>query len=625
MSDDPFDLRERATSFFLRLCESGPVSVEEHRPALRHLGIAALNLEGEADPDTLLEASRALPWLALYMQWERGETAPQKLVEHIEHHGLIRHLGADAIRRRLARIETAGDSAIRRAPGGADAGDDLRAAALVELADHDRRIAALVDASPHDRRDALIDDTGLLATALQIAADEASTPASMPLRGVLPDWSFGADVRPLEILARFERSDFEAVPAEFSLLGDRAARFEQSLAKHLRSHELLGALRAALAFSAPQSTTAPPRRALQRYLTGFSIFADDPSLLELTLALTGVRGRLVEHLGGGLPLAALQPWVAYLRGPCTHFAEARGITLREATNFAHYAFHLLNMCDLAARPDVALRDPLRRGALDVEDELKQFALVGQREGLTDGEADLHRYEQNRWRSDAPGAQLADRIARLCGGWRQGHQSGPPGSPPRPDHELYEQSLELVRAAGDDADAAAELVRWARLQHHGELETWQPDQVLSLLITALAAVRRAPNIDPGQPFVLDLSPLAQWLSGPAHRRRRDILHGLLRILDADSLTGPPLTKRTIGLVADAQTQRLQIDFATDDEFEAILTLLAHAEDDAALAESLVERLRSVLESTAVRAEKSGDDSFDQAGDGGSPTGLSSPPR
>ncbi len=609
MNDDPSSLRDQTIFSLTSLTEAFGAEVKdessEAEAALRHLGIAGLNLATESDPDHLLSAGRALSWVALFLMWQRSEVAVDELVERIVHQDLVRHIGPGTLRRRLRRADQHQSSRIRRAPTGEHDTDEWSAARcniLSEIVEHDRRIAALVDAPAHHRRDALIGDAGLLATALEISAEDREVSGSHSLVELLPEWSVEAPGPALEILARFEGAQFENVPSEFEYLDERSRRFEQSLATHLERHDILSVLRAALAFAPAPAQPLPREQQLRRYLTGFSPFAADPTLLDLAIALITVRHRALDHLRGARSLDALSPWISYLRGPCTHFAEAREITLREATNFAHYAFHLLNLCDVASLSDVVVRDPLRRALMDLEEELKEFALVGQRQGLSDEQSDLHRYEETRWRNEGSKALLADRIARLSGLWQAGHRSGPPGSPPRLDHERFERLCEQFQSdqASPEVDAAAHLIRRAQFRGHQWLESWNAGDILPLLITVLSAARRAPQIDIDHRFTIDLSPLGRWLEADDHQRRTDILRTLLTARSDQQLAHTPLLQRSVGLCATADEQLLSIDFCSSRSFEALLILLADAdEDDTTFSDALLKRIDDQLhQSTEV---------------------------
>lgn len=602
MNDDPSLLRDQTISLLVNLTDDNDaagVEPGDGHLALRHLGIAALNLATEVSPDALLNAGHALPWLAIFSMWQQHDVGHQELVDTITRHGLAPHFGPQTLRRRLSRAAQAHHSPIRRAPSNGDDADELgrvRAHILRHIVDHDRRIAKLMTIPAHERRDGLIDDAGLLAAVLELSAEARENQHAASLVDHLPQWPITTPSDALEILARFEGSHFEDIPNELGQLGDRSQRFEQSLAIHLERHGLLAALHAALAFAPAADQPTPEQRELRRYLTGFSPLATDPTLLELTIALITVRHRALDHLRGARTLDALSPWITYLRGPCMHFAEARDITLREATNFAHYAFHLLNICDLASLSDVVLRDPLRRALMDLEDELKEFALVGQRQGLSDEQSDLHRYEKTRWRNQGPRALLADRIARLSGLWQAGHRSGPPGSPPQLDHHLYADCLEQVHPDQERAgvDAAAHLIRRAQFRGHQWLEGWRAGDIISLLIAVLSSARQALSIDVDHPFVVDLSPLQNWLGADDHQRRADILRTLLAAHSDDQWAHSSLLKRSTGLSADAKEQRLVIDFHSSRPLEALLTLLADAEgngDD--FTDALLQRLDDLL--------------------------------
>ncbi len=588
--------RDHTSSLLMRLVETIDDGAADHEPSLRHLAIGALNLATEAGEETVIAAGRALPWLGIFLQWQGGQTSVDTLVETIESHDLVRRLGSSSLRRRLARVDGDATSNIRRDPDDAPtARVDRRARALTDIFDHDRRIDAVARCTPADCRDALIDDTGLLATALEVRADDNSD-GDGPFADVLPDWPIDAPSAPLEVLARFENTGFETVPVELAMLDERSRQFEQSLATHLMRHDLLYAIRAALAF-APTADAAPvSNRRLRRFLTGFTVFADDPALLQLTLALIDVRHHPVEHLRGTAPLESLSCWIEFLRGRCVEFSESRGFSLREATNFAHYSLHLIDICDLAGDDQTVVDDGIRRAIMDIEDELKEFALAGQREGLGDQDADLHRYERTRWRSSPPRTLLADRLARLAGGWRSGHCSGPPGSAPRPDDDLFETARGLVDpdTPAPELDAATHLIGHARLVGASFVESWSPRQLLSILVVALSAARQSPDIDVDRPFIIDLRRIDAWLQHGQPGRRTELLEHLVE-------TCRPVQQRSPlnadgGLVADVDGNRLVIDVDSSEQLEALLTLLA-SEDDEAFAQTLRRRIHDIIEGTA----------------------------
>ncbi len=584
-------IRDRTNRLLLGLAQSFGADSQAHDAAIRHLGVAALNLATEADCDTLEAATRGLPWIGLLAQWEEEDWSGVEAAETIARRQLVEYVGPETIRRHIASAVSEGTSNIRRAP--ADVEDDSRAKALAQLVERDQWLRFLMAADADERPDLLIADSRRFATALAALADPGHGDVVDSVGDVLPDWEISTSTEALEVLACFEERNFETVPDAFDSLGTRARRFEQSLATHLQSHDVLPALRAALAIAPEEGTALPSKTKMRRYLARFSPLAADPTLKELAVALMTARHRIFAHLRGELALSDLDPWVTYLRGPCAEFGERRGITLREATNFAHYALHLLTMCDVEASSTTSLKDPVRRALMDVEDELKEFALVGQRVGLDDEESQLARFDDTRWGSEGLRARLADRLSRLCGAWRSGHRSGPVGTPPRPDDELYDRCLELVTDDEKSAefDALANLFGRAQLRGIQRLRDWAPSKVLALLGPLLRSAVDAPTVNPDRPFVIDLSPLGRWLKGQENGRRQELLRQLLEV---DGLSCQLLEAST-GLRVRGDEQRLVVDFQSTDELDALLTLLATtAVDDPSFAASVRERIRTCLE-------------------------------
>lgn len=182
-------------------------------------------------------------------------------------------------------------------------------------------------------------------------------------------------VRALEFVSRCEQADYDSPPAALAGLAEREQRFELSLANHLKSSGLLCAVRAAIALSAPNiETISTPR--LREELTSFSRFADDAALLELTAALVETAGLPRAHLSGEVDLSELSGWVAHLREGTASFARSRDISRREAIHHAHYALHFTDLCKLVGDPEARLDSSTRRAVMDIEEALKEFAVVG---------------------------------------------------------------------------------------------------------------------------------------------------------------------------------------------------------------------------------------------------------
>ena len=578
-------LREQLVDLLMELTEASGADLSEHRACMRHLSLGALNLAEEADAEALMAASGVLPWLGVFLGGQREKVSGTKLAEMICHHGLVRQLPEPVVRRRICAAFPDDHSQIRRTPSGkspvgctklaqnpdtpiTDGTEITPLQVLKRLVADDRRIGLLAEANEHDRRDALLDDAGLLATALQLRGCDQQA----GLDDALPKWRIDAPSKPLEVFARFERVDFDAVPPEWRGLDDRARRFEQSLAEHLGRHGMLTPVRAALAFSPAVGSSDPDLTRVRRFLSTFSAFAADPALLELAVALIGARHLCVDVVRGAAPLDALSGWAQYLWKGCSRLAESRDITLREATNFAHYALHLVNLCDLSVADGVELTDPMRRALMDVEDEIKEFVTVGRKSEAPDRPVELFRYEKARFDRAHPRAQLADRLARLGGAWRAGHRPGPHGCAPRPDHPLIDTCLELVN--GDDTwlDATNHLLRRAHLLGIDRLESWPAHRTLLLVQRALHLARHCERIDTDRPFTVDLTPLANWVTEGDGQDRGELLEVLLETRrDDHNATNPALTPH-------ADEQFLTVQFHPDENLQALLTLLASTDDD-----------------------------------------------
>jgi hypothetical protein len=570
---------------------------EDTSAALRLASHTALNLATEAGTNALWELGRALPWLAVYLDWTDHGEGPTALVKTITSRRLVAHVPdafvLDTLERASTRVNT---SAIRRAPVGASPETDPRIDAIARLARIDAGLDALVEADDAELLDTLLADTTLLDAALAIAATDSLSELALRLRDLLPSRDSSGPSGALRILAALELDSVDALPPELGLLEDRSRRFELSLAANMQRHGLLETVRAALAFGLDGELARP-------FFFQFSAFAADPSLEGLTRALIAMRGRCFGHLCGALPLEALSPWVDYLRDGCADLAEARGITLREAIHFAHYCLHLVNICDLAAVPGVSLKEPLRRSLMDVEDELKEFALIGQREGLSDTQSRLERYDRARWASQGSRAYLVDRLARLSGGWRKGTRPGPIGAPPRLHDEFVAPAETALEALlGEDAgtrhlDGLAALLARAELHGASPFEELGAVAILDLLIIACAAARDLPNVDVSKAYVVDCAPLCSWYSASAARADRV---GLLKALVGHYPSGLLLegriepTQTGPGVVARAHLGRVVLRFEADPELEALLTLLNHTPaTGTALRDALSQRLEEML--------------------------------
>lgn len=632
-------VRERSSHLLLQLCgvtakTSDGEPTDNSVAAHRLLGHAALTLTQELGGDALHRASRALPWLAVFVDWLEREPASDALARDIVARRMVSHLGVESLRRRLERVGVERErSVLRRAPGRASSAADTsradalpgerRVEVLVAIQALDEALAELCTLDDAALSNRLIDDSTLLAAAMEMFEEPLPHPDAARLATLFPaSTCAGAAAhsrRAVTILATIEASDFTRVPEELEALGERSRRFELSLGQNMQRHGLLEAVRAALAFGpaadavpGEDDTTADAPLDLRQ----FAVFEDDAALESLTLALMAMRSRCLGHLRGALPLEALSPWVAYLRGDCVELAESRGITLHEATHFAHYCLHLMNLCDLAAHGLHAVNESTRRALLDIEDELKEYALAGQRVGLSDRQVSLERFERACWSTSGDAAYVADRLARLRGAWRHGIRPGPVGAPARLDDALFAASLAMVESLrathGDDAPpgdrtiaALASLLRHCQITGAEILEALDPADGLCLLTFGLVLARDLPGIDITAPFRLDLGALAAWYRDPAaHGLNPRLLAQLLDrmqvtdLLNHDALsTGAPRTGLRGRIDTTTTPPCLVLEFVADAELHALLTLMSHSSSDSGPLRALLDaRLDELLDAS-----------------------------
>ena len=589
-SSDSTHRREQACALLQTLVDPRHLERPDQGAALRHLAIASLNLAEELSPEALMEASEALPLVALYDRWAQAQIGPAEVARALHAQGHLSALGADALGRRLERAHhLAASTRVRRAPRALDddaLDDDPRREALEQAAEHDRQLRALASLASVQALDGLIERAGLLASALESPVAE--------LQRLMPPWAIDRSAGGLLLLDELERASEADCPPALAMLKPRSRDFEKSLAQNLESQGLLVAVRAALAFGPCPDDEVPSQRELRHYLAGFTLFAEDPALLALTQALMETRHRMLLHLQGALPLSALKPWTLYLRGECSELADSREIPLREATHYAHYCLHLLNLCDLADTPGLTLRDALRRSLMSREEELRELVLLGQRQGLSDQEADLGRFEQARWRAEGPRAALADRLARLAGAWVHGEAPGPLGANPRLDDPSVEQARKALDIADASADALANMARDLHLVGHSIFQTLELEEALRLLALSLALVRDRGLLH-REGARVDLRPLADWLSTPGRApHHRALLRTLLLSASLDELLSADAHNALPGLEVqlDEASATLRLSLKLDASLDALLTLLATTDEGDPLVAILTERLRQM---------------------------------
>lgn len=584
--------RDQIQGLFASLLQASAPDLEEDSGAMRFVGLAALNLAEEHSARALFEVAKVLPWLGVYRLWEEGASL-EEIAQVLLDKGLVRFHSKTMLFRRLRGALAEKHSSIRRAPGLPESSRDITGEALLALLETEVRLEAFMALPLQERREAMLDDSELLGLVIEQGMEE-----------LLPAWSITRPARALEAFARFEATGFEQAPPELGGLSERSIRFEISLARHLQNHELLAPIRAALAFSPLPGERERSAQELRTFLASFSVFATDSALMELTVALIQCRHRALTHLSGAAGLAIMAPWIEYLRGSCADFGESRGLTLREATNFAHYSLHLINLFDLAVLEEGRPGEELRRALLDLEEELKEFALAGQRAGLRDGQVHLGRYEETRWRSGKPRAYLADRLARLCGAWRQEQSPGPAGGATVLQSALAKECEELIGEYSDlsELDRLQSLLNQTQFIGHHWLFELSPAAVLHLLAFALSWGQQPPSAQEEQPdLVVDLRSLGEWLTSGQAQERREILDFLLRQRALPDLLNSPALHQAhgeLGLMAVEDRGKVVISLASNAQFEALLTLLAGARGDDELFEPLLKRLRSLVEASAA---------------------------
>ncbi|RAL23120.1 hypothetical protein DL240_09565 [Lujinxingia litoralis] len=595
ISSDSARRRHQACALLQRLVDPHRQHDTADAAALRHLAIAALNLAQELSPEVLASACARLPLVPLYAAWEEGKLSPDALTRELSEQGLIIHQGEDAVRRRLERAHAlACTTAIHRAPRQNDEPqtptDDPRQLAMARVMLDEQALGELLELPAARALDRLVAQAGLMASVIE-------SPHITDFEELLPPWPIERRACGLTLLRDFEDHDYKRAPLQLSQLKQRSQDFERSLIANLEQQGLLVAVRVALAFAPASGQPMPSTRELQHYLARFTLFADDPALLALARALIETRHLFLHHLQGALPLASLQPWTNYLRGDCAELADSRDITLREATHYAHYCLHVLNLSDLSAMTDLVLREPLRQALKLREEELRELVLAGQRQGLSDKQADLARFERASWRAEGPRAALADRLARLCGAWRQGEAPAPLGARARLEAPLLERATETLDLAGACADALANLAAGVVLQGHRLFESLELQDALRLLALALAAARDAGLLEgPAAAARIDLRPLLTWLDeDPDQGHHLHVLRQLLARVPLDAMLSTSHLHASSGLRCEPCPQKhtLQVELAIDPALEALLTLLAATPEHDALHSALTQRLHTLL--------------------------------
>lgn len=602
-------VRERSSHLLYQLLKDEVGDCQEDAAgALRLMSHASLNLAAELGTDSVQRAGEALVWLALFAQWESGALNASELGQELVQRRLVDSLAESMVQRRLEKVEAGRVATVlNQAPREArtqlaQAGQaEVEVLAALHRLDHELRSVLRCDDT--GLMDRLFSDSMLLYAALELSREAESRTGPMQAAAQRLAQLLGPASRErmaaLEILGEIERGEFEQIPGAFAQLSERSQRFEISLAQNMQQHGLLCAVRAALGFVERFEDDGKSREL--RLLADFS---RDDELAELALVLMEMRGRCHGYFSGALGIEALRPWVMYLRNGCMELAESRGLTLREAIGFAHYCLHLMNICDLGGRGTRVITEETRRALMDIEDDLKEFALSSQRAGVSDAQVNLDAFERGRWKRSGDNAYIVDRLARLSGGWRAGVRPGPVGAPARLDGQALTDSqalideviTELARNLPESGvqkalGVMAALLRNCQLQGAELLETVTLEEAFKVLSFGLSAARDLPGIDVNQPFWIDLRLLLQE-SAPA--QLRPMLGQVLKRRPREAFFsgfGEPnasacgLVGSVVGEPGGAAT--LVVSLKIDAEMAALLELMSHSSSQSV-------RLRAMLE-------------------------------
>lgn len=603
-------VRERSSHLLYRLIKDDIGQCHEDAAgALRLMSHASLNLAAELGTDAVQRAGESLVWLSLFAQWESGQISAVELGQELLGRKTLRCLPESLVQRRLARVEALRvPTVLHRAPRETHLqvvqSGQSEVDVLVELHRIDRMLQDALACEDAVLMNRLFSESLLLCAALELRSADVSKNKSLQAASERLKRLFGEgdakQVAALEILAEIENGEFEQVPTAFLQLSERSRRFELSLAQNMAHHGLLCAVRAALGFGSTSGNTWQPG-----WLDSFS---GDDELAELARVLIEMRGVCHGYFSGALGIEALKPWVMYLRNGCMEFGESRGLTLREATGFAHYCLHLVNLCDLGARGARVVSEETRLALMDIEDDLKEFALSGQREGIRDSQVNLTAFERGRWKRRGDSAYIVDRLARLTGGWRAGVRPGPVGAPARLDSQVLVESQALMdeiivglnRAMpGNETSAIAMMAAVLRncALHGAEFfEMMTLEEAFKVLSFGLAAARDTAGIDVNQPFWLDARALLghDGRQQDAGMAQRQMLAQVLkrRPLDAFFSAGGESNSSGFGLMSKVCTAQdeavtIKLSFEVDAELSSLLELMNHSSSQSV-------RLRTMLE-------------------------------
>ena len=350
----PTDDLRRFAALFERLVaphrddEADP-DIQSARRLLAHTFHNYIEVAGQGGADSV---SNALPWVRVYREMSDGTPPPGKVLALLDKFEALNALDEAFVSRRLAG---SGPTAIKRSP--AETSEKrVELDTLVELADIERRLSRLASEGAERRSSSLLLDSMLLAATVELFAREARTDVTRtvevepPGDEIVPEWRSGGHPtpdEPLWVLTALEQGIAAVNPLKGMEVGLPVAEdsFERGLARKFDELGISPAVRLALSIDPDDGR---PRRSVLDAFVGVGPFEEAPALLPLTGALSRVRGRCLDVVRGRSKVEALRPWIEYMRRTCAGLATSRGVSLREATGYAHYALHLMNICDLAA-------------------------------------------------------------------------------------------------------------------------------------------------------------------------------------------------------------------------------------------------------------------------------------
>ena len=547
--------------------------------ALRIVSHSLLNLIDDTETDSLVSIGNALPWMAALVEIERGVELTA-VSANLASRNALKVLTPMMVKRALSRAIVDGPRA---------ASNELR-----HLAQMDAKLAQLSMMPPGHIRSELLSNVELLRLFCQLPADE--NPIRRRFLKIMSTAASNADA-PLEVLAGLETSWNGGVISRTPGLADRSKRFEMSAVDHLRKNGYLVAVRAALAFG-----DANRRGGFSEQIHLVPEFRNDPALESLAVALCETRGKAFNILTGASSVAALTGWAEYLQGPCLELAESRDLSIREATSYAHFALHLVNICDLVGLHPKFATERVRRTLMDIEDDVKEFVLTLHKDDAQ--MRSLSQWDDVRWARLEDQARVADRLARLQGRWLGGVDSPPFGAAARLDEGLVADVMRFLRDLDESAPVSNVLdgvLKNCTIAGAGIFAALSLNESIALLTTSIVRARSVDGIDVDEHFTLDFAALNRWLTNQT--QPAVLQHLLSEIPYVDVLNGAEMREGPVHLTVHPSENRMTVSFEPDERLKAVLTLIAADDTSPELRASLQEQVASELVPDTPEAHES----------------------